>query len=186
VGQACRFSNYIFWVVAFHHVFSGELQAEPVSFVSATSFRTDEGPVSLAVGDFNRDGNQDLVTANDPSNSVTVLLGSGNGSFQTPINLPAGIRPQGVVVSYLNGDDLQDLAVANFDGNVSVLLGNGNGTFRPAMSFPAGAGASSLVDGDFDGDRLQDLAVTTGNSVTVLLGNGNGTPWTPLVTPFPV
>ena len=66
-----------------------------------------------------------------------------------------------LVVSYFNGDSIQDLAVANSNGNISVLLGNGNGTFRAALdSFVGGATAQSIDYGDFNGDHLQDLMVT--------------------------
>ena len=110
---------YFFWAISFHNVFPDDLYGQPVSFVSARPY--DHRPVSVALGDFNQDGNQDLVSANDLSNTVSVLLGKGNGSFQTAINFPAGSRPQSVVVAYLNGDNIRDLAVANLAGNVSVL-----------------------------------------------------------------
>ena len=173
---------YFFWAIGFYNVLPAGLYGQPVSFVSARPFTTDPDPVSVAVGDFNQDGNQDLVSANDLSNTVSVLLGKGNGSFQTAINFPAGSRPQSVVVAYLNRDNIRDLAVANRAGNVSVLLGNGDGTFRPAASFPAGGAGDCLVDGDFDGDHLQDLAVTNASSVALLRGNGDGTFRPPIVT----
>jgi len=72
-------------------------------------------PVAIAVGDFNRDSKPDLTIANEGANSVSVLIGNGNGTFASPINfgLPAGAGPQAIAVANLNGDSNQDLAVAN-------------------------------------------------------------------------
>ena len=98
---------------------------------------------SSGVGDFNQDGNQDLAVAGLSSNHVSVLLGNGDGTFQTAVNFPVTGTPSfadSIIVSYFNGDSIQDLAVANSNGNnISVLLGNGNGTFRAALNSSAGA-----------------------------------------------
>jgi uncharacterized repeat protein (TIGR01451 family) len=90
-------------------------------------FEVGFSPFSLAVGDFNGDGKPDLAVANSVSNSVTVLLGNGNGGFtpalQSPI--PVGASPSGVVVGDFDGDGRLDLAVANYgDNNLSLLLAN--------------------------------------------------------------
>ena len=96
-------------------------------------------PQSVAVGDFNGDGRADLAVANDSSNNVSVLLGNGNGTFQTAVNYGAGRGPSSVAVGDFNGDGKADLAVANYSGgNVSVLLGNGNGTFQAAVNYWGG------------------------------------------------
>ena len=73
-----------------------------------------------SIGDFNNDAKPDLVTANTTSNNVSVLLGNGDGLFQSAINFPAGVRPQVVAVGDFNGDAQPDLAVAS--GSSSVLL----------------------------------------------------------------
>ena len=85
-------------------------------------------PVSVAVGDFNGDGKADLAVVNDStSNSVSVLLGNGNGTFQAAVNYGLSASGYSVAVGDFNGDGKADLAVANHSG-VSVLLGNGNGS----------------------------------------------------------
>jgi hypothetical protein len=137
-------------------------------------------PVSVAVGDFNGDGKADLAVANYVDNTVTVLLGNGDGTF-TAAGSPivVGNGPESVVVGDFNGDGKADLAVANgSSGTVTVLLGNGDGTFTAAGSpIVVGNGATSVAVGDFNGDGKADLAVANyvDNTVTVLLGNGDGT-----------
>src|SRR5438034_9520978 len=87
------------------------------------------------------------------SGNVSVLLGTGAGSFQAALNYPdfgGGL----VAVADFNGDGIQDLAVAN-----GVLLGKGDGSFQGAVNYPAGNGPVSVVVGDFNGDGIHDLAV---------------------------
>jgi FG-GAP-like repeat len=69
------------------------------------------------------DPSQDLAVANANSNSVSVLLGNGDGTFQAPRNFDTGIGPLSVVVGDFNGDGVRDLAVASANSNnVSVLI----------------------------------------------------------------
>ena len=139
------------------------------------------GPLWVAVGDFNRDGNLDLVVANSSSDSVGVLLGDGHGSFAPALTFPAGgTAPQSVAVGDFNGDGKPDLAVANYySNNVTVLLGNGDGTFgaaRVVQTFGTSMSPICVSVGDVNGDRKDDLAVCTVgvSAVTVLLGDGLG------------
>ena len=96
-------------------------------------------PQSVAVGDFNGDGSQDLATANAGSANVSVLLGNGAGGFAPPTSFNAGAQPRSVAVGDFNGDGMLDLVAANENSaNVSVLLGNGLGGFAtPLISTPA-------------------------------------------------
>ncbi len=78
----------------------------------------------LAVGDFNRDGIQDLVATNYGLNNVAVLLGVGDGSFQAPVYYPVENNPWNVVVGDLNKDGFLDLAVSADGGSyVAILTG---------------------------------------------------------------
>jgi hypothetical protein len=159
------------------------------SYRLATKFTPTQDPFTppvvgkrptIAVADVNGDGIPDLITANYLDNSVSVLLGAGDGSFGTPTNYPVGAKPLGVAVADLNGDGIPDIVVANFHdvtGSVSVLLGKGDGTFESAKSFATGLGPLFPVIADVNGDGKPDII--TGNyyagSVSVLLGNGDGT-----------
>src|SRR5690348_16537464 len=100
---------------------AGSLPAWSQQFLEAPQFAlgTPEGPESVAVGDFNGDGKMDLAVTNSfnsSGNTVTVLLGNGNGTFQARVDYATGAFPQAVAVGDFNGDQKQDLAVANNDG----------------------------------------------------------------------
>lgn len=87
-------------------------------------FAVGSGPSSVAVGDLNGDGHPDLVTANNASNDVSVLLGRGDGTFAAAQAFAVGVQPHSVAVGDLNGDGHLDLVTANSGSNdVSVLLG---------------------------------------------------------------
>ena len=136
---------------------------------------------SLAVGDFNRDGNLDLAITNDTNGTLSVLLGAGDGTFTSAPGSPIALggSPQNVVVGDFNGDHEPDLAV-NTGNGVTVLLGNGDGTFRAAPGSPLTPGShGGLAIGDFNSDGKQDLALACdeGNrsGLCLWLGKGNGT-----------
>ena len=150
----------------------------PVSFAAATNFAAGSNPFSVAVGDFDGDGKQDLALADLTSNDVSILLGNGDGTFSAPTNFAAGTAPESAAVGDFNGDGKQDLAVANaFSNDVSILLGNGDGTFSGPTNFAAGVSPISVAVGDFNSDGKRDLAVANQNTndVSILLGNGDGT-----------
>ena len=70
-------------------------------------------PYSVAIGDFNGDGKQDLAVANAGSNTVSIRLGDGLGGFSGSTNVSVGSGPYSVAIGDFNGDGKQDLAVAN-------------------------------------------------------------------------
>ena len=136
-----------------------------------------DAALSVAVADVNGDGKPDLLVANNCASnclggSISVLLGNGDGSFQTAVPYGSGGEvAYSVAVGDVNGDGKPDLLVANeylgSDGNygrdsVGVLLGNGDGTFQPAVSYgPGGGMRASVALGDVNGDGKLDATVVS-------------------------
>ena len=150
----------------------GSFQAPRVVYLGPNN-----GPRSVAIGDFNGDGRADLTVANAISNTVSVVPGNGDGTFQPVVTLTVATTATGVAVGDFNGDGRADIAVAgSSSGNVSVLLGNGDATFQAPQTFASGAGAAFVAVGDFNRDSRPDLAVanTNAGTVSLLLGNGDG------------
>jgi len=154
------------------------------TFQAHVDYATGTSPYSVAVGDFNGDGKLDLAVANAystniNSGTISLLLGNGDGTFQSQVEYGTGGAPFSTAVGDFNGDGKLDVATANPNNNtVSVLLGNGDGTFRAAVNYTVASDQPSfIVVGDFTGDGKLDLAVgySAINKVGVLLGNGDGT-----------
>ena len=153
------------------------------TFQPQVTYAVGAHPTAIVAGDFTGDGHLDLAVGhNNPggSGTVSVLLGNGDGTFQSPITYAVGSLPEAIVAGDFNGDGRTDLAIANEgDGTVSVLLGNGDGTFQPQVQAgnPAGPAPTSVVAGDFTGNGRTDLAVADSgdNEVSILLANGDGT-----------
>jgi hypothetical protein len=143
---------------------------------SGSPFATVSSTQSLAVGDVNGDGVLDLVAANGNSASVSVLLGTGAGSFASAVSYSVGAFPRSVRLADFNGDGNLDAVTANQNSNtVSLLLGSGSGTFAAAANFTVGTNPVQAQVGDLNGDGNLDLAVAnSGGGVNVLLGNGSG------------
>jgi hypothetical protein len=147
------------------------------SFGAKHDFVTGEDPVSVTVGDLNRDGRLDLAVANINSNTVSVLLnttapGSATPSFVAKQDFATGDNPVSVTVGDLNGDGKLDLVIANLISTVSVLFnttapGSAASSFAIKQDFATGDGPRSVTEGDLNGDGKLDLAVVNFNSNTV-------------------
>ena len=151
------------------------------TFRAAVNYSLTQVPGSpLVIADFNKDGNADVavpISGNGVA-GFNVLLGKGDGTFQTPGIVPVP-DPGIAAAGDFNGDGKPDLAVAIMtSGNVGVLLGKGDGTFQPSVNYAVGTTPWSVSIGDFNGDGKEDLAVVNkdgGATLSVLLGKGDGT-----------
>ena len=175
--------------------------AAPIAFTPTSYGTPGNTPYDVTVADLDHNGVADLVTANLYTQSISVLMGNGNGSFAAAVSYPVNVSPWEAAAADFNGDGKLDLVVPGYDPAVgngarySILLGNGNGTFAPALTTPGGAPFSTggVVTGDFNGDGRVDFAMATGQggyvgaifaqAVEVHLGNGNGTFGPPIFAP---
>ena len=131
---------------------------------------TGSSPFGLAVGDFNLDGKLDLAVPDNGSNTVSILLGNGDGTFAGPVPYTVAIisEPWGIAVGDFNLDGKPDLATANFGSTTtSILLGNGNGTFPASIDYAAGTNPISVAVGDFNQDGFPDLAMANYGSLNI-------------------
>jgi hypothetical protein len=135
----------------------------------------------------NNDGKLDLIVANSLQNSVSILLGNGDGTFQSPQNFGADGGPVSVAIADFNRDGNMDVVVADsLSFQVGVMLGNGDGTLQAPLPLSTLGGPTSVMTGDFNQDGKQDIAAAISNCIKVtcvpswggfaiLLGNGDGT-----------
>lgn len=155
----------------------GTFQTPPLALTA------DGGPLGIAVGRLNNDGNDDLVVGGYDLGVVFVMLGNGDGTFQAATTHTVGAFPTGIVISDLNSDARADVAVANEDSDsVSVLLGDGDGGFAAAVQYGVGALPEGIAAADFNADGIPDLVTadyfgtaSLDSSVSVLIGVGDGT-----------
>ena len=154
-------------------------RAADVAFDTATPPAVGLSPKAVAVGKLDAGTSEDVVVSNSSGNTVSVLLGNGDGTFATQQPYATGNYPNAIVLDDFNGDGVLDIVTVNRGdsptGTVSLLLGNGNGTFQNQQQFPVGYSPRSAVSGDF-GDGHIGLAVTNGPdaNITILLNDGQG------------
>lgn len=149
---------------------------------SPTSFLVGANPTNAVIADINGDNKPDITVTDQVSNDLSILVGTGNGSFAPAVTLPlaAGSNPYAIAAGKFNADNNMDLAVVNSASNsVSILLGTGTGTFSALVNYFVGPNPISIASGDLNNDGSLDLAVSNfggffSGSVSILLGNGSG------------
>jgi len=150
--------------------------ANAFQFAPKVGYPTGKSPDAIATGDLNGDGKADIVVANAADNTVSVLIGKGDGTLAPQKTYETGKTPAGVAIADL-GNGKPDIVVTNQeDGTVSVLLGKGDGTFEAQKTYPTGKSPAGVAVADL-GNGKPDIvtANTADNTVSVLIGSGDGT-----------
>ena len=199
-GKRPRVMAMVLFVLAAVAMFTGVVpaQAQTIAFPAPTTFIADycgsypcgNSMVAVATGDFNGDGKLDVLTL-DGSADLNVMLGNGDGTFQTPITLNISCQ-QSLYGSHRRGRlqwrpparccRMGDQRSDHGNAELHIFLGNGTGslTYKATYAAPnsgnTNPGPNSIVAADVNGDGKLDLvAMTPYNGVFVFLGNGDGT-----------
>jgi hypothetical protein len=166
------------FTILFTILFAGSIEAQ-IAFDPATNITIGDMPDSVAIADFDGDGNADVAVTSDNQDKVSILFNTGTGSLGAPnhILLGAGVGVAAVVAGDLDGTNGIDLAVTlKNTSNVQVLLNNGSGTLTPGSTFGVGTEPAHMAIGYLDNNGSLDLVTSNrdSNNVSVLLNTGTG------------
>ena len=143
------------------------------SFGSPVSYEVGRVPGKLAIADLNGDSHPDLAVMNGSSDSVSILMNNGDGTFAASVNYSQ--PPGSIVIADFNGDNHPDLAINDgYYDTIDVMTNNGDGTFQASVMHSAGGSPSAIAVTDLDNDNYTDFAILTSGGVSSLLGNGDG------------
>jgi hypothetical protein len=161
----------------------GAANAFAGQFKKAVYYNAAGSPWTLAAAHLTQSGNLDLAIADVFQGRVAILLGNGDGTFQTPRTFPV-TNPVEIATGDFNEDGNEDLAVTEHngtgDGSLAIFLGDGRGGFKLSASYPIGVVSGFVAVADFNGDGHLDAAVSdqgvdsTPGDVIVFFGNGRG------------
>lgn len=147
-----------------------------LGFSEIESYTVQVGCRAVAAGDFDSDGDEDLVVCNRDSGTVSVFLNDGVGIFTLREHLPVPTKPREVSIQDLDGDGSLDLAIADFDNGFMRMLTNLGGVGPAWRGFGAtisiyggGRGPHSITNGDFDLDGDNDIAMGNVQSANIAL-----------------
>lgn len=152
----------------------GQAQSTP-SNPGSNGLFVGQDPRHVVSRDLNGDGSLDFATADSTSETVSIVLGNGDGTFKARRSYRSIGAIQYLQFGDVTGDGTIDLVASHSDGKAAVLGGNGNGTFQAASTVHAGSSESLLLK-DVNGDsKLDLLTLDKGtNELRVSVGNGDG------------
>jgi CSLREA domain-containing protein len=145
------------------------------------AFSVDGSPDFLEAGDFNADGNQDVLVLTKGDNRLQLLWGDGEGNFSAPISRSISGQATALAVGEVGRQDGQAdvaIAVADKKGARLLVFEHPEGAFKNKPEvFKLSGEAQSIALGEFDGDIYTDIAVACGNTLTIIHGRGQAYPW---------
>jgi hypothetical protein len=152
------------------------------TFAPKADYTVGDVPKGVTVADLDRDGDLDIIVANNQGASISVLLGKGDGTFAPKVDYDPGTEPIRIVAADFNADGMIDVAITSgLTDEVFVIPGNGDGTLAVdrKTSYAAANAPNGLVAADLDGDGDIDLAYAIdgggmGNTIEVRFNDGSG------------
>lgn len=148
----------------------------PDLFYYFASYKVGKNPTTVNPIDVNQDGITDLVTTNVSSNTLSILIGIGDGTFRDQVQLSVCREPRSLVVGQFNRDQYPDVVLACSGGDeIAVLFGRADGKFEEGPRYPVHRTPIAIASDDINGDHAADLVVALRNDkIKVFLGTGTG------------
>ena len=138
--------------------------APPDLFYYFASYKVGKNPTTVTPVDVNQDGFTDLVTTNIGSNTLSILLGNGDGTFRDQIQLNVCQEPRSLALGMFNRDLYPDVVLACSGGDeVAVLFGRADGRFEEGPRYPVHRTPIAIASDDLNGDQVPDLVVALRN-----------------------
>ncbi len=149
---------------------------------NVSSLFTSSGGGPVAFGDFDGDGDDDLVSGDWYTDKMSYRSSNGNGTFATKVDYAISDNdPNEIKIADVDKDGDLDLILAlglySNSGRLAIFKGSGNGSFAPVAEYASDTGISSVSVGDLNNDTYPDVvaALTNTDEVAVYLNNGDGT-----------
>ena len=159
---------------------SGCTKQDPYSppdlFYYFASYKVGKNPTTITTTDVNQDGFTDLVTTNMGSNTLSILLGNGDGTFGDQIELNVCKEPRSLALGMFNPDPFPDVVLACSGADeVAVLFGRADGKLQEGTRYPVHRSPIAIAIDDLNGDQAPDFVVALRNDkIKVFLGTGTG------------
>lgn len=161
--------------------------AAPVSLLAGSTSVAPEFGGNVLTADFNGDNNLDIAVLDDANDSISVLLGNGDGTFQTAVATQVAASPLAFAAGDFDGDGFDDLVTRHSAYSLSIRFGGGDGTFASPVNvdlpYSGWWDNIGLVTGDVNSDGFDDIVTSqhletmTNNfaEINTLLGRGDRT-----------
>jgi len=148
----------------------------PDLFYYFASYKVGKNPTTVTPIDINQDGVTDLVTTNMSSNTLSTLIGNGDGTFRDQVQLHVCQEPRSLATGWFNRDPFPDIVLAcSGEDQIAVLFGRADGKFVEGPQYPVHRTPIAIATEDLNGDQVADLVVALRNDkVKVFIGLGNG------------
>lgn len=155
---------------------SGQRYDPPDLFYLYAHYEVGKNPTTVTTADFNRDGVTDLLTTNIGNNSLSFLVGNGDGSFREQVQMKVCQEPRAVAVRDLDQDGQLDIALACAGSDqIVIYAGQRDGKFKEQHVYTVNKIPIAIASEDLDGDGHLDLAVALRNDkIRIFRGKGNG------------